>query len=442
MTAVASPDARVPFPYVGMAALGVGSFSIITVEILPTGVLPLIARSLGETEALVGTLVSVFAFAVVFFSVPLTQLTRRMPRKTLVLVALAVATAAGILAGAAPNFLVLAAIRAVGGAAHGLFWSVVGAYPSYLVEPGLVGRAVAINSAGSSLAGVAGLPIGTWIGQTLTWRWSFVIVSLIGVVALFLVARFLPPVQGAHERGRDAHPAPTRTADPRADTAAGDDVVSVPVATSSVPIITGAVHVQSSQPGPDEGGVRAVAIICITTAIFMTGSFAFSTYVAPLMRDVVGLPESTLSAILFGQGVVGLISVLLTGWLLTARPRRWLLVCMVAQVILALGLWLAAPASVWAALAIFWTIALVGGAIPMLLQVLMLHIAPERIRDVSLSFYTLSFNTGIGSGALVGAAVVQGWGVHQVVLVNMALAVVALTLYVVGYTLPRSRARR
>ena len=115
---------------------------------------------------------------------------------------------------------------------------------------------------------------------------------------------------------------------------------------------------------------------------------------------------------------------------------------MVAQVILALGLWLAAPASVWAALAIFWTIALVGGAIPMLLQVLMLHIAPERIRDVSLSFYTLSFNTGIGSGALVGAAVVQGWGVHQVVLVNMALAVVALTLYVVGYTLPRSRARR
>lgn len=441
MTSQVLRDAPRPFPYVGMVALAAGSFSIVTVEVLPTGLLPAIARSFGSTEALVGTLVSVFAFAVVLFSAPLTHLTRRLPRKTLVIVTLAIATGAGFAAAIAPNFLVLALIRVIGGTAHGLYWSVVGAYPSYLVPAHQIGRAVAFNSAGTSLAGVLGLPLGTWVGQLLGWQWAFAGISAIGLVALATIVVYLPAARGAHEL-------PTNGGTASTGAAAAESLVTVPAVTASVPIVTASIPARSGSPSGNarseqsiSSGVRAVVVVCLMTAIYMGGAFAFSTYVAPMMRDVVGLPESALSGILLVQGGIGFISVLVTGWVLASRPRRWLLVGMAAQVALVATFWLLAPVNSALALTLFWAMAMVGGAVPMLLQVVMLRVAPESIRDVSLSFYTVSFNVGIGGGAALGAAIVQGWGVHQVALANTVLAVAALALYF-GYTIPRARAAR
>lgn len=425
-----------PFPWIGLIALGASSFSVVTVEVLPTGVLPQIARSLGTTEALVGTLISVFAFAVVICSPLLTQVTRRLPRKHLIVVSLSVAVAAGFAAAAAPSFVVLVAVRFVGGAAHGLFWSIVGAYPGYLVAPHQLGRAVAINSAGSSLSFVLGLPLGTWIGQTYGWRWAFVVISAIGLVALVIIIRFLPSARGAHERrgGRGEVPAVTSSV-PIVTPSRSPSVVSE----SGEAIAKGNVDVSARHPA--DGGVRAVVILCATTAIYMCGSFAFSTYVAPLMRDVVGLPEGDLSGILLVQGAIGLLAVFVTGWAFAARPRFWLMLGMGVQVVFATVLWLVAARSVPAALIVFWSMALVGGALPMLLQVVLLRVAPERIRDVSLSFYTVSFNVGIGGGAALGAVIVEVWGVQQVMLANASLALVALVAYL-SYTVPRARAVR
>lgn len=437
-----------PFPWLGLCALGAGSFSMVTVEILPTGVLPQIARDFGTSEALIGALVSVFAFAVVLFSAPLTQITRRLPRKALVVTALAVATLAGFAAAAAPNFIVLALIRVVGGAAHGLFWSVVGAYPSYLVPPDQVGKAIALNSAGSSLAGVVGLPLGTFLGHAFGWRASFVIVSAIGAVALLVLTRYLPAVHGPHE-SRAGTPGGAGGAYPQTSSV---PILTMPVstATSSVPIVTSSIPVMRAEDMSDVGdvsestsaggrrdqGVWSVVVICLMIATFMAGSFAFSTFVAPYMRDVIGMPEDALSLILLGQGIVGTVGVLLCGWLFAARPRRWLLVSMAAQVVLVSALWMVGGAFAPGALTLFYAMAFVGGAIPMLSQTVMLRVAPMRIRDVSLSFYTASFNVGIGAGAAMGALIVQGAGVRTTALAAGVFALVSLALFF-SYTVRR-----
>lgn len=432
-TALPTDDAR-EFPWIGMLALAAGSFSIVTVEILPTGLLPEISREFGASEALVGMLVSLFAFAVVLFSAPLTQLTRRFPRKALVLGSLLVATLAGFAACVAPSFPVLAVVRVVGGMAHGLYWSIVGAYPSYLVGSALLGRAVAVNSAGTSLATVLGLPLGTWIGQAIGWRLAFAAIASIGVVALAFAAKSLPAVRGAHESAASGQDTGTGSGTEREE--ASELIAPI---TASVPVVTTPIPVVHPAGKPDGEGAAPVVLICLVTAIYMGGAFAFSTYVAPLMRDVVGLPESALSGILLVQGLVGFVSALVTGWVFARRPRRWLIAGMVGQTALVFAFWLVAEGRPGLALAAFWAMAFVAGAVPMLLQVLLLRVAPARIRDVSASFYTASFNLGIGAGAALGALIVQWWGVRNVALANTALALVALAL-ILGYA--RWRARR
>ena len=45
---------------------------------------------------------------------------------------------------------------------------------------------------GLTLATLLGVPFGTWIGQHWGWRMAFAAVSGIGVVALLILARYVP----------------------------------------------------------------------------------------------------------------------------------------------------------------------------------------------------------------------------------------------------------
>src|SRR5688500_3003872 len=89
--ASAPQRSRAPeLPWPGLLMLAAGVFLSITVEMLPTGLLPEMSEGLGVAEPLVGLLVSVFAFTVVITSTPLTALTSRMPRHRLLVAVLAV----------------------------------------------------------------------------------------------------------------------------------------------------------------------------------------------------------------------------------------------------------------------------------------------------------------------------------------------------------------
>ncbi|MFT2690922.1 hypothetical protein [Clavibacter zhangzhiyongii] len=82
-----------------------------------------------------------------------------------------------------------------------------------------------------------------------------------------------------------------------------------------------------------------------------------------------------------------------------------------------------------------WAVAIPGfllwglafGAIPSLLQTRMLHAAHASFRDTASAFYTTAFNVGIGGGALVGGALLDGLGIASLpgaYLVVMAVAAV------------------
>lgn len=433
-----------PFPWVGLVALAVASFSIVTVEVLPTGLLPEIASSFGSTEAVVGLLVSLFAFSVVFFSAPLTRLTQTMPRKQVVLMGLSVVVLAGFLAAAAPVYSVLVVARILGGAGHGLYWSVVNAYPAYLVGPRRLGTAIAIVSVGGSLASVAGLPVGTLLGQMLGWRAAFAILTAVAGAALLLMARYLPPVRTGRESSKwagsrllphDGRGATARETELQVSPAVSLCTAPVPVVTSSVPLLPGMrsnpLGGVASEDRHDHTLVPSLLIL-VSLCLYLLGYFSFSTYIAPFVTDGMGLPSAALSPILAGQGILGLVSVIISGWLFASRPRLWMGVLLIVQVAL-FALMGVTEASVPLTITWILTIGLVGGAIPMLSQTLLLRTVSMRLRDMMLSFHTVAFNTGIGAGAAVGSFVLEHTGVHATPFVAFLLSAVGGAVFLVSF---------
>ena len=412
MTAPRTTD---PFPYFALVTVAIAIFLSITTEMLPTGLLPEMSADLHVSESLIGITVSVFAFTVVLSSAPLTALTRRVPRHALVVTVLLILALSTIATAGAPSYGVLVAARIGGGLAHGVFWSVVGAYAAYLVPRHQVGRAVSITLGGGSLAFVLGVPLGTSLGQAIGWRASFFVLGVLLIVGAGFVYRFLP----------------------RVDHLAG--AATVGTATGGITVLDDELR-KSFVPRRDHS-TTAVVFVCVITAIIMIGQYSFYTYVAPYLTRAVGLDESAVSPALFAFGVAGALSLVLVAFVLGRRPRLGLMVSLVVLLVSVLVLgW--APAVLAASLPAFVLWGLAIGILPPLLQTRMLHAAPARIRDTASAFYTTAFNAGIGSGALLGAVLLGRLGLGSLPFVDAGILVVSIVLVIISDALLRQRPPR
>ena len=194
---------------VALLALAVSTFVYVTTEILPIGLLLLIAADLRIEPSAVGLLVTWYGLVVVAASIPLTQLTRRVPRRPLLSGLLAVFVLATWVSAAASSYGVLLAARVVTALSQALFWSVVVPTAAGLFRPQVRGRVVAVVLGGSSLAAVAGLPMGTWLGQLAGWRTAFLALSGVGLGAM--VARRTVPAGRGRRAAAMPPAAPTLT---------------------------------------------------------------------------------------------------------------------------------------------------------------------------------------------------------------------------------------
>lgn len=392
---------RVKFPWPGLLTLSGAIFVCVTSEFLPTGLLPEMAEGLGVSQSQVGLLVTFFAATVVATATPLTAVTRRFQRKTLVLGVLAVFALANFVGAIAPSYEVMAATRVLGGLAHGLFWAVVGAYPAHLVPKGQLARAVAVTSAGGSAAFVLGVPAGTALGHLLGWRLAFTVVGVAIIFLGLLAIKFLPPVD--HLR----------------------------IETSEIATLA---------PGPlrRDRTFPGVLLICLFILLMMIGHNLLYTYVVPYFTEVNGFSVDSVSILLLIYGISGAFGLLAVGMVGNRYPRAGLAAGMllVAIAVLALGLVPQVPPVVIVMLVI-WGAAF--GGVPALFQTRVLQTASVRIRDVSAALVTTSFNVGIGGGALIGSLLLDGVGLQLLPFADVAITALCLVLVVVTDQLSGSR---
>jgi DHA1 family inner membrane transport protein len=380
-----------PFPWGGLLVLASAVFLSVTAEMLPTGLLPEMSAELGVGESQVGLLVSVFAFAVVLTSIPLSRLTQRISRHRLIVLVLIVVSLSSAVTAIAPTFEILVGARIVGGMAHGLFWAVMGAYSGYLVPKEHLGRAVAITTGGGTLAFVLGVPLGTVLGQAIGWRSAFGAIAVLCIIGAALMLWLLPRVERPTRSDAlpERHPSGRRKLD------------------ASVP---------------------AVALLCLLAAVIMIGHYSFYTFIAPYLTGQLGVDSGDVGLLLALFGVAGAGGLLLAGTVFGRRPTLGV-VLGVAVTALAVTVMAVFASNPVIAIPAFVLWGLVFGTLPPLLGARLLHVASVDIRDTASAFYSTSFNVGIGGGALVGAALLDGLGLASLpvaYLIALALAGVLL----------------
>src|SRR5688572_20141649 len=108
-----------------LTALSVATFTYVTTEVLPIGLLTLIAPDLDRSLSETGLLVTGYALVVMIFALPLTRLTRRVPRRPLLAGAIGVFAVTTTVSALATSYEVLLAARLISAATNGVFWSVV-----------------------------------------------------------------------------------------------------------------------------------------------------------------------------------------------------------------------------------------------------------------------------------------------------------------------------
>ena len=354
------------------------AFAFITTELLPIGLLTLIAPDLGRSRSQIGLLVSGYAVVVVLASVPLTRLTQRIPRRGLLGMTMVVFAAGNATAALAPAYAMLAGARLVTALTQALFWSVASATVTGPFPVAVRGRMVALFSAGAVLAPVFGVPLGTALGQHAGWRAAFAVLAGVGLAiaaAAVLLIPSYPPGAGGAARGT----------------------------------------------APD---ARRFATLLVATGVGIAGFLTLNTYVTPFLLDVSHFSTAALAPLLFVSGVAGVASTIAVSRTLDSRPIASLLVPLTVGVASLLGLsalgalqpvTILLLAGTGAAYAAFGTAA----------QSRMLQLAPSST-DLASAGLSTAFNAGIAAGSLLGAVLLPGSGPRLLALVGGLLAAAAL----------------
>lgn len=405
-----------PFPWAAMLALAAAAFLAVTSESLPTGLLPEIAAGLNTSTPQTGLLVSVYAFTVVIATTPLTALTRRVPRRLLMVIVIVVIGIGSLLLAIAPNYGVAVIARVIGGSAHGVFWAVTGSYAGRIVAPSQIARAVAITGGGVSLALILGSPLATILGHAAGWRVAFAVIGGMLVVGAFVIGAILPRENAA----------PAFTA-------------GMPVVTGGIATMTGGITTVTSGGGQHrtragrgvvrrDASVRPVLLICVLTGVITLGNFTLNAYVAPFIVDAMGLGAGAVGPLLAVGGAMGAISLVAVGAWLGKRPVASITVGLTLTVsgVVLLAL---LPGVTPLAIASFALWGLAFGCLPPLLQTEVLHATSARFRDTASALYTTSFNVGIGGGAVIGGAVYAAWGVNAVPWAALSILLVSIGFF-------------
>jgi DHA1 family chloramphenicol resistance protein-like MFS transporter len=170
--------------------LALAVFAQATSEFMLSGLTPEIAADLAVTIPTAGWLTSAFALGMVVGAPAIAVLGRRWPRRITLLSTLTVFLLAHVIGALADDFTVLLLTRMAAALSNAGFLAVALATASTLVEA--KGRATAVLLAGTTLACIAGVPAGAWLGQQLGWRSAFWAVALICLPALVAIFRSIP----------------------------------------------------------------------------------------------------------------------------------------------------------------------------------------------------------------------------------------------------------
>ena len=168
------------------------SFMLGMSEFIVVGILPDIAAGLKVSEVTVGNLVSLFAFVYAPVTPLGSALSARFPRFATHLTLVGVFLIGNVLCAFAPNYGVLVVARILIALVSGTLVAIAMTYAPDVTAERYRTKFIAWVFSGFSIASVVGVPVGTWVANTFGWRWAFHLVNVLTVALIVLMVMVLP----------------------------------------------------------------------------------------------------------------------------------------------------------------------------------------------------------------------------------------------------------
>lgn len=343
------------------------SFMLGMSEFIVVGILPDIAADLKISEVTVGNLVSLFAFVYAPVTPLGSALSARFPRFATHLTLIGIFLAGNLLCAFAPNYAVLVVARIMIALVSGTLVAVAMTYVPDVTTDRFRTKFIAWVFSGFSIASVVGVPVGTWVANTFGWRWAFHMINVLTIMLIVGMVVALP---------RNSH------------------IVKI-----------------GFLPQFRLFFDRRIQLGVLTVVFGAAASYVFYTYLTPIMRDEVHVPEQYLSVGLVIFGAACLWSNLYGGKLADrgrgVEPLTHIRPIYCAHAVLMASLIVAHWVPVYGALLL-----VVLGMFMYLQnsasQVLYMDVASQShpgSLNLAASLNSMSFNIGIAIGSAVGGLI-------------------------------------
>ncbi|MGB8374072.1 MAG: MFS transporter [Salegentibacter sp.] len=361
-----------------LIALAVGGFGIGLTEFVIMGILPEVASALHITIPQAGHFISAYALGVVVGAPLLTMFGGKWPAHKVLLLLMLWFTVFNTLSAFANSYTLLLISRFLSGLPHGAFFGIGAVVAGKLSKPGRSARAIATMFTGLTLANVLGVPFGTYLGQHFSWNVSFLLVGVVGLLAMLSIKLWMPELPKSSTEGVKKDLKVLKRAE--------------------------------------------LWMVILLTTIGTGGFFAWYSYIAPLITKVAGHPESMVSyaMILAGSGMV-------VGNLIGAKmaekfsPIYAVIIALTLMVIALIANTYLADNKIMV-LVLTFSIGTIAFCLSTPIQMAVINSA-KGSEMLGSSMNQSAFNMGNASGAyLAGLPIAMGFGLTSATLVGAALA--------------------
>jgi DHA1 family arabinose polymer transporter-like MFS transporter len=359
--------------------LALGGLTIGITEFVMMGLLPDIAKDLNISIPTAGHLISAYAIGVVVGAPLLVIAGRNYPPKKMLLAMAAMLTLFNALSIVAQGYHMVLATRFLSGLPHGAFFGVGAVVASRLAVKGKEAQSVAVMFSGLTVANVVGVPLGTYIGHNYSWRYTFVVITIIGLITFISLLAYLPKME----------------------------------ANKSTDIKTQLDFFRKPQAW----------LVIFITAIGTGGLFCWISYIAPLLTDVSGFEAENVPYILMLAGL-GMVFGNLAGARIADRfsaPHTVFLTLIAMAATLTAVYFLSF--NQYISLALVFLTGFMAFALVAPVQMMMIQTATgaEMIASAAIQ---ASFNIGNALGAFLGGLpIVYGFSYASPNLVGMGMAI-------------------
>lgn len=181
--------------------LALGTFGLGLTEYVMMGILPDTAKSMHVSIPMAGHFISLYAIGVIVGAILLIVFGRAKPLKHILIVLVGIFTVANLASAFAPNYLVLCILRFIAGFPHGAFFGVGSIAAEKIADSDKASQAVATMISGMTFANLVGIPFGTFISHSFSWRITFLLIGLFGFLILYYVIKLVPRMKPLPDNG-------------------------------------------------------------------------------------------------------------------------------------------------------------------------------------------------------------------------------------------------